>query len=604
MHRIARRPLIALGCGAAALASLAASGAGAAETEFVTVLGDELRRGEKTAAFVCAAGVRLPEPDPAAGTNAVPEACAAARSLAREFALSGFGMVRLPDLAVPRAGDPATEARLAVQDEFVAACKEEGVRVWAEVLHPVLEFAPTPADADALDDPATREEWREAVADTNFPAASVLLAAPWDPRLEILVQRRMRDWARAFNPRTGLRRCDDPVYALFGFSSLWWEDLDAAALPDLPPFLERELLDAWNDWLYERYGTDVAVRDRIGLGPGETLASNSVAFPPPELSPGSARTREQRAFLHSLSASHLARLLVPFSSFGRAARTAPRIVRHGGPTPFLPEYSTIGIAEPRAHGRHQPAPRDGRPLVFDASALAGAANPLKTVWSAAETGADVLVLPAGADPAAWTPAAAAFLAARADPAALSDAARGGAAAYDFPTAAHARLVVPEPGGEPSIAVFPAAGAAVAVVRAADGETPAFPTELGASDLPRQFLVCVASEPSPEESEGEGGGRGEGAASGAPPSVLDATVLLPASRPGSCVLHVHAPHAGLGAVSVLARGRDLARRECLPGGEPPAVPAESGVFRADGLLPPVRLLFRPSAPAAGLFLRDL
>ena len=263
MHRSARSIVPAL-CAAA----LAAAGAAAAETEFVTVSGDALRAGDRPCAFACAAGIRLPEPDATAGTNALDEARAAARLLARDLALAGFNMVRLPDLAVPRAGDPATEARLAVQDEFVAACKDEGVHVWAEALHPVLDFAPSPADADALDDPATREAWREAVADTNFPAASLLLAAPWDPRLEILVQRRLRDWARAFNPRTGLRRCDDPAYALFSFSTLWWEDLDADALPELPPFLARGLADAWNDWLYERYGTDLALRDRFPLDSG------------------------------------------------------------------------------------------------------------------------------------------------------------------------------------------------------------------------------------------------------------------------------------------------------------------------------------------------
>ena len=307
-----------LGCIVLAAATVASS---AAETEFVTVSGDALRAGDRPCAFACAAGIRLPEPDATAGTNALDEARAAARLLARDLALAGFNMVRLPDLAVPRAGDPATEARLAVQDEFVAACKDEGVHVWAEVLHPVLDFAPVPADADALDDPATREAWREAVADTNFPAASLLLAAPWDPRLEILVQRRLRDWARAFNPRTGLRRCDDPAYALFSFSTLWWEDLDADALPELPPFLARGLADAWNDWLYERYGTDLALRGRFPLESGESLAEGTVAFPPPERSPDSARTREQRAFLHRLSTDHLSRLLAPFSAFGQTSRT-------------------------------------------------------------------------------------------------------------------------------------------------------------------------------------------------------------------------------------------------------------------------------------------
>jgi hypothetical protein len=567
----------------AALAAAAALSAAAADADFVTVLGGRLRCGERPVAFVCAAGARLPAPDPAAGTNALAEACAAARGIARDLALAGFGMVRLTDLAVPRPGDPATEARLAVQDEFVAACKDEGLRIWAEVLHPVLDFVPSPADADALDDPATREAWREAVAGTNLPAASILLAAPWDPRLEVLVQRRLRDWARAFNPRTGLRRCDDPAYALFSFSSLWWEDMDAAEPPDLPPFLERELLDAWNDWLYERHGTDQALRDRFGLAPGETLASNSVAFPPPELAPGSARAREQRTFLHGLSVSHLSRLLAPFSSFGQASRTAPRLVRHGGHAPTIPPLSTIGFLEPRSYAERQGAPSGDAPFVLDAVALAGTdGNPLRAAWSAVDASADILVLPAGDDPFRWSPAAAVFLAARDDRDALPGHTRRSDGAFDFPTAAHARLVVPAPGAEPSVATFPAAGAAVAVVRVPAGEQPAFPPELAASDLPRQFLVCF-----PPEEE-------------APRAVLDATVLRPASRPGACILVLRSRDgSGIGAFSVLARGRDLAKRECLPGGRPPAVPAEEGVFRADGLASPAVLLFRPSAPGPGL-----
>ena len=151
-----------LGCIVLAAAAVASS---AAETEFVTVSGDALRAGDRPCAFACAAGIRLPEPDATAGTNALDEARAAARLLARDLSLAGFNMVRLPDLAVPRAGDPATEARLAVQDEFVAACKDEGVRIWAEALHPVLDFAPSPADAGkgpmaGRDAPGPRGPWQ------------------------------------------------------------------------------------------------------------------------------------------------------------------------------------------------------------------------------------------------------------------------------------------------------------------------------------------------------------------------------------------------------------------------------------------------------------
>ena len=595
------RLIIRLGCLAVAAATAAAA---AAETDFVTVFGGGLRSAEGPVSFVCAAGVRLPEPGPAAGTNAVAEARSAARVLARNLALSGFDMVRLPDLAVPRAGDPATEARLSVQDEFVAACKDEGVRVWAEVLHPVLDFAPGPDDADALDDPATREAWREAVADTNHPASSLLLAAPWDPRLEVLVQRRLRDWARAFNPITGLRRCDDPVYALFSFSSLWWEDLDAAALPDLAPFFDRELLDAWNAWLYERRGTDQALRDLFGLDPGESLASNSVAFPPPELDPSSPRTHEQRVFLHWLSVLHLSRLLTPFATFGQASRTAPRLVRHGGSSPFLKRLSTIGLVHEIGTGtRLREEPPEGMPLVVDATTRPPDL-PLAAARLAAASEADVFVLPAGAEPEAWAPAAAAFAAGRASPDELEKAVQRDS--YDFPSAAYARLAVPaEPGGAPALAVFPAAGAAIAVVRLAEGSAPAFPVELAASGLPRQLLVCVPPDyPASERVRGAQDYNARAVVR----ATLDVLPLAPAARSGSWAIHVRAdrdelPEFPRRPFSVLARGSGFERKECLPGGEPPAVPADAGVFRIDNLSSPSLLLFRSSGPGPGL-LRNL
>ena len=596
-----------LGCIVLAAAAVASS---AAETEFVTVSGDALRAGDRPCAFACAAGIRLPEPDATAGTNALDEARAAARLLARDLALAGFNMVRLPDLAVPRAGDPATEARLAVQDEFVAACKDEGVRVWAEALHPVLDFAPSPADADALDDPATREAWREAVADTNFPAASLLLAAPWDPRLEILVQRRLRDWARAFNPRTGLRRCDDPAYALFSFSTLWWEDLDADALPELPPFLARGLADAWNDWLYERYGTDLALRGRFPLESGESLAEGTVAFPPPERSPDSARTREQRAFLHRLSTDHLSRLLAPFSAFGQTSRTAPRLVRHGGPEPFLGRFSTVALAEPVRGGA---APGSDLPLVLDASRAADPAHGLSIAERAFPAGADILVLPCGADPAAWAPAAAAFSAGRGDPAAIDAAAHRGDGAFDLPGAAHARLVAPAAGENPSIALFPEAGAAVAVVRVPRGAAPSFPAELDASGLPRQFLVCLPAQgpaasahATDEENDETDAGTGaepapappETAAETAALTIFDVVLLAPDGRPGAWALHLRPD--GPAGYAVLARGAGLEKKVCEPAaGAEPVPAAAGGTFRVDGLSGPAVLLFRPPAPGASL-----
>lgn len=606
MHRSARSIVPAL-CAAA----LAAAGAAAAETEFVTVSGDALRAGDRPCAFACAAGIRLPEPDATAGTNALDEARAAARLLARDLALAGFNMVRLPDLAVPRAGDPATEARLAVQDEFVAACKDEGVRIWAEALHPVLDFAPSPADADALDDPATREAWREAVADTNFPAASLLLAAPWDPRLEILVQRRLRDWARAFNPRTGLRRCDDPAYALFSFSTLWWEDLDADALPELPPFLARGLADAWNDWLYERYGTDLALRERFPLEPGESLEAGTVAFPPPERDPASPRTRAQRAFLHRLSTDHLARLLSPFSAFGQAARTAPRLVRHGGPEPFLGRFSTVALAEPVRGGGA--APGSDLPLVLDASRAAHPAHGLSIAARAFPEGADILVLPCGADPAAWAPAAAAFSAGRGDTAALDAAAHREDGAFDLPGAAHARLVAPASGEGPSVALFPAAGAAVAVVRVPRGSAPSFPAELDASGLPRQFLVCLppqgpaaATRATDEENDEADAGTDadpapappEDAAETAARPIFDVVLLAPDGRPGAWALRLRPD--GPADYAVLARGAGLEKKVCEPSaGAEPVPAAAGGTFRVDGLSGPAVLLFRPPAPGASL-----
>ena len=321
----------------------------------VSVRDGRLAAGDEPVALACADGVPLPEPD-------------AADALADRLAVCGFNAVRLPDAAAPKDVE-----RLAA---FSAACAWRGIRLWADALVPALAVPPSPADAALIDDPATEAAWTNALAEAAANGFDPFLAAPWDPRLESLLQHRLRDWARAFNPATGLRRLDEPAWALVGFSSGWRNaflfSASATNAPVPPAFFRDGFLAEWNVWLYDRYGTDE--RAAAILLPGESVASNAVAWigspfgAPPDDAVPAERIHDEKLFLHHLYQPHAKRLVHYFRATGGNAETVPAFVRWGEGPRSLPEPSGVRfLAEAPGPGVPTIAffPADGGPFSLE-----------------------------------------------------------------------------------------------------------------------------------------------------------------------------------------------------------------------------------------------
>ncbi|MGN0845711.1 MAG: hypothetical protein ACI4QT_10910 [Kiritimatiellia bacterium] len=371
----------------------------------VSVLGNRLYEDNMPVRYACAAGVGLPygieEPE------ALETAC---QELAERLVRNGFNMVRIPDLVVP-GGDAETREKERVQNFFILACKRNRIKIWAEVLYPV-SVVPTPEQVMLMDDPKTHDEWTNAVvqASTDLNFGDIRLAAAWDHRIEILYQRRIRQWVQAFNGQTGLRRCEDPVYGLFSFTQFWWKDMTAKSRAALPGFFEQELADVWNRWLFNRYGSDEKIKEQFGgLADGESIETRSVAW---QLEPAEKRRIEQSRFLNDLLGNHLNLLLTTFDTSGLVVMQAPRVVRYSA-SQSIQKYSTVRWMDSSALQKNlskQEIP-DDQPVVFNADDAATPEKAVEAVIRAVEAKASILALPCGNNPEAYADAARAFRAA-------------------------------------------------------------------------------------------------------------------------------------------------------------------------------------------------
>ena len=610
----------------AAFAAALAFAAPPAQEAFVSVRDASLRVGGEPVSFACAAEVPLPSPeegeDPAAACD----------RLARRLALSGFNMVRLPRAAAPSAaGGPD------LRDLFVRSCARQGVRIWAEAMQGLWD-APVPAEAvDLVDDPSTRAAWTNALA-TASPA-DLALAAFWDPRLEVLALRRQRDWARAFNGETGLRRGEDPAYGFFSLSSTWWTDIQRRSPDDLPAFFAQELRTAWNDWLFSRYGTDTELDVWLGLLPGETLVSNTVAMVPFDSTEPSleGRRKEQLRFLRAVCDDHLRRLLDPFPAFGPATRLAPRAVSDGSDGGFLDAFSTAALFSRRAGVR-----RD-RPLVFDAASAASPDEAAALAGDAVRSGADLFVLPCGDAPETWSRAALSFRAGRSAPESARRRLRTDAPVLDLPGLGLARVdLAPAEDRLPEDLLFPSVDAAVTLLRIPRKSIPSFPASF-ATNASVRFLVCVASRSrspagtDPATATATGTDPATAAAAGTDPATATTTGTDPATgteeavpsadsplevdRPLRLSVAVRRP-AGTDPIAlfsiedaetgepvsfaVIAQGQALSKKVCVrsfAGRDSEPFDAVDGVFRAKFYEGRGALVFQP-APLGRAVLRTL
>jgi hypothetical protein len=101
--------------------------------------------------------------------------------------------------------------------------------------------------------------------------------------LEALALRRMEAIATHTNRHTGLRWCDDPVFAVWELSNEeWWMSrMVRGAWQKLPAFFKNQLAARWNEWLGKKYGSDEKLAAAWGkLLPGESLARGTVLLAP------------------------------------------------------------------------------------------------------------------------------------------------------------------------------------------------------------------------------------------------------------------------------------------------------------------------------------
>ena len=203
----------------------------------------------------------------------------------------GFNAARMWD-GFRGGGDytPGDGSAMDRADYFIARAKRRGFRIWIAGMNRVGDARPE--DVDILDDPESAEAWAAAVQEMSKVEGGKIVEGRglrpsiekmWDPRLEALLIRDMTQIATHMNHHTGLRWCDDPVFAVWEISNEeWWmRKMVGGQWQKLPPYFRNGLISRWNDFLREKYGSDAALAEAWGgLLEGESLADGTILLAP------------------------------------------------------------------------------------------------------------------------------------------------------------------------------------------------------------------------------------------------------------------------------------------------------------------------------------
>ncbi|MBC7807702.1 MAG: hypothetical protein H7145_16335, partial [Akkermansiaceae bacterium] len=164
-------------------------------------------------------------------------------------------------------------------DHFLWCLQQNGMKAWGAGIN---GGQVQPGDVDIVRDPATTTAWKEAVGEKGM-AIRDNIARIWDSRLESVGIRHMTEVGNHVNRYTGHRWADDPVFAVWELSNeeWWFGKMARGEWQNLPPFFRNQLLQKWNGWLQNKYGTDDKLRAAWnGLLPGESLKNGAVVFAP------------------------------------------------------------------------------------------------------------------------------------------------------------------------------------------------------------------------------------------------------------------------------------------------------------------------------------
>ncbi len=272
---------------------LAVSFAGAAEPklppdeEYVTVKDGHLSLKGKRVRFWGHIG-HFPNPDL---KNRTGEQCRRDHELMAERLVDlGFNLHRLWHLGTEGKHTRGDNSREDLQEYGYSLLKKHGIKIWFAVLGG-RGLVDTEQDVNIIDDPATAEEWKQAIAamahttwrwqGKQTPVKNI--AYVWDPRLRALALRNMERVAKHRNPYTGLRYCDDPDIAVWELTNEeWWmPKMVQGQWLKLPRLFQRQLIAKWNAWLAKKYRTDAALKKAWQfLMPGEGLKDATVMLAP------------------------------------------------------------------------------------------------------------------------------------------------------------------------------------------------------------------------------------------------------------------------------------------------------------------------------------
>lgn len=168
-----------------------------------------------------------------------------------------------------------------VVDHFIYTMKQRGLKIWYPSISAVVAKS---TDVGILDEPATAEAWKSAMEEVEKNNLGMIsVARVWDERLEAFQKAAIVRRATHLNHWTGLRCCDDPVYAVWELTNEeWWmSKMVGGVWKKLPAFFQDSLKARWHEFLRAKYGRDDKLIARWGfLLPGESLQKGNIAILP------------------------------------------------------------------------------------------------------------------------------------------------------------------------------------------------------------------------------------------------------------------------------------------------------------------------------------
>ena len=371
------KPMVCMVTAAVWFGGAGLSGGRAAElppdSEYVVVRDGHLSLGgERVRYWAVIGGVYVPAnaraaDSPAARAEKVATACKGTDVLVRRYGDLGFNACRFwGGINTPTAYTRGDGSAADSMDYFLYRMKQAGLKVWAAGLNNA--GVARPEDVGIVDDPATAGAWQAAVQQMSRKVTRrgvTQFGAPirnhparaWDPRLEAIGIRNMRNVAHHLNRHTGLRWADDPVFVAWELSNEeWWmRRMLGGSWQKLPAFFRNQLVARWNAFLKGRYATRAKLRAAWGeLLAGESLADGTVLLAPMAKATDAAtsvndanpharavlaglkqqytredfapqRARDVLAFLLDLQLAHKKREAKAVKSWGKSTRLCPLV---------------------------------------------------------------------------------------------------------------------------------------------------------------------------------------------------------------------------------------------------------------------------------------